>query len=83
VLVSSADLDGPINGVGELGAKLAQGRGFRLRGANLSMFTPRSRLSATVVRAANREKTRSPAPESSGDFYKPPNLAAFIKRDVK
>jgi len=79
------DLDGPINGVGELGAKLAQGR--RLSDCavqNLSMFTLGHDVIGDTSCALQTVKDTLASTGKFRDFYKALLTSpAFIKRDVK
>ena len=79
------DLDGPINGVAELGAKLTQGR--RLSDCavqNLSMFTLGHDVIGDTSCALQSVKDTLASTGKFRDFYKALLTSpAFIKRDVK
>jgi hypothetical protein len=86
VLAISADLEGPINGVGELAAKLAQGRRLSdCAATNLALLTlGRDDVKSDSSCALQAVKDEFARTGKFRDFYKAlATSPAFIKRDVK
>jgi hypothetical protein len=86
VLAISSDLEGPINGVGELAAKLAQGRRLSdCAATNLALLTlGRDDVKSDTSCALQGVKDEFARTGKFRDFYKAlATSPAFIKRDVK